>query len=224
MNRHLIIALSALSLLLSGCASSIRSEVTAFHEWPADLQNKTYVIEAPPVQEDTLELRNYQNLVRGELAKLGFQDVGASGNPGLKVELRFVTTDIPVRVVTVTEPFFMPMYHSYYVPRRGGFHRRPHIGYRFSPFYSPYMYGMPQYEESIRHTYKRELNVVIRAVPSGKPMFDVTVHNSSRTRSTPKIMPALVRTAFNGFPGPNGVARRVDLKLAEAPPVVQAAK
>jgi hypothetical protein len=30
--------------------------------------------------------------------------------------------------------------------------------------------------------------------------------------STPRVMPALVQSAFDGFPGPNGVARRVVLE------------
>jgi hypothetical protein len=37
----------------------------------------------------------------------------------------------------------------------------------------------------------------------------VTVHNTSRNMSTPEVMPALVQSAFEGFPGQSGVARRV---------------
>src|SRR5215216_3527126 len=99
MKRLFIAAAAALSLLLTGCANTVRSDVTTFHQWPADLQDKSYVIEAPPPQDDTLELRSYQNLVRSELARLGFQDAGASGTPTLKVSMRFTTTDVPVRVV-----------------------------------------------------------------------------------------------------------------------------
>jgi hypothetical protein len=72
MKRYVLTVTAALTLLLAGCATTIRSDVTTFHQWPADLQDKTYVFEAPPAQDDTLELRSYQNLVRGELAKLGF--------------------------------------------------------------------------------------------------------------------------------------------------------
>jgi hypothetical protein len=40
----------------------------------------------------------------------------------------------------------------------------------------------------------------------------VTVHNNSTQRSTPTVMPALVQSAFAGFPGPNGASRRIELK------------
>ena len=49
----------------------------------------------------------------------------------------------------------------------------------------------------------------IKASGDGKRLFDVTVHNTSRNMSTPEIMPALVQSAFEGFPGQSGVARRV---------------
>jgi hypothetical protein len=58
MKRTVITGLAALTLLLGGCATTIRSNVTTFHQWPAQLPDKSYVFEAPPPQEDTLELRS----------------------------------------------------------------------------------------------------------------------------------------------------------------------
>ena len=71
---------------------------------------------------------------------------------------------------------------------------------------------MPAYTETVRHYYRRELQVGITAADDGKRLFDVTVHNTSRELSTPVIMPALVHSAFAGFPGVSGIARRVELK------------
>ncbi len=214
MKRLLITAAATLTLLLSGCATTIRSDVTTFHQWPADVPDKTYVFEAPPAQDDTLELRSYQNVVRGELGRLGFREAAAGAAPALKVNMRFSTTDVPVRVLE-------PMYPHYYGSLRYGhgypFYRSPWAGRRFggifySPFYDPFWYGMPMYSESVQHYYKRELQVAIKAAADGKRLFDVTVHNTSREPSSPEIMPALVQSAFTGFPGVSGVARRVELK------------
>ena len=42
MNRFITIALgTALALVLSGCATSIRSDVTTFHQWPAQIADKS---------------------------------------------------------------------------------------------------------------------------------------------------------------------------------------
>jgi hypothetical protein len=213
MKRIVLTATAALTLLLGGCATTIRSDVTTFHQWPAAVADKTYVFEAPPAQEDTLELRSYQNLVRGELARLGFQDAGASGTPTLKVSMRFTTTDVPVRVIQAGYPF---MYYSPLSVRYA--YRRPY--YRglygsgwYSPFYDPFWGPTPGvFHEVTRHEYHRELQVSIKSIKEDKRLFDVTVKNNSRTMSTPVVMPALVQSAFEGFPGVNGVARTVELK------------
>jgi hypothetical protein len=212
MKRLMIAATAALTLLLSGCATTIRSDVTTFHQWPEQLPDKTYVFAAPPVQDDTLEWRSYQNMVRGELARLGFQDAGGAGTPSLQVSMRFMTVDVPVRVI---QPVYSHFDH-YWMPRTA-FMRPYGRGYGYwrgwhSPFYDPFWYGTPMYQESIVHHYKRELQVGIKSVKDGKRLFDVTVNNLSRTMSTPQVMPALVYSAFAEFPGVSGVARTVELK------------
>ena len=216
MKRLMIAAGAAFTLLLTGCATTIRSDVTTFHQWPAQVEDKSYVFEVPPPQDDTLEWRAYQDLVRGQLARLGFRDA-AGGKPALTVSMRFTTTDIPVRVVEPITPFAHPFAHPFYRPfyhpaRRFG-HRglhRPYWGGWYSPFYDPFW--SPAYQVSVEHQYRRELQVGIKSAGDGKRLFDVTVHNTSRELSTPALMPALVQSAFEGFPGPSGVARRVELK------------
>jgi hypothetical protein len=208
MKRIVLTATAALTLLLGGCATTIRSDVTTFHQWPAQLPEKTYVFDAPPPQDDTLELRSYQNLVRAELARLGLQET--SGAPALKVAMRFTTTDVPVQVVQAVDPFFYPSARFAYL---GRYHRHGYWGGGwYGPFADPFWGGMPQYEVRIRHNYQRELQVAIRSATDDRRLFDVTVHNNSTQRSTPAVMPALVQSAFAGFPGPNGASRRIELK------------
>jgi hypothetical protein len=69
-----------------------------------------------------------------------------------------------------------------------------------------------EYREVIQHNYERQLNVTINNL-AGKKLFEVTVQNTSRKQSTPAVMPALVQSAFTGFPGESGKARRVDLEI-----------
>jgi hypothetical protein len=207
MKRLFMAAAAALTLLLGGCATTVRSDVTTFHQWPVQMEDKSYAFEAPAPQEDTLELRSYQDLVRGQLARLGFHDAGAA-RPALLVSMHFTTTDVPVRVI---EPMY-PM--TYYPSARFAFMgpRRHYWGSFYSPFYDPFWDPFPAYHVEIRHQYQRELQVGIKSAADGKRLFDVTVHNASGELSTPKMMPALVQSAFEGFPGPSGVARRVVLE------------
>lgn len=201
-------AAAALALLLGGCATTIRSDVTTFHQWPAQIQDKSYVFEAPPAIDNTLEYQSYQNLVRGQLAQLGFREA-PPGAGALKVAMRFTTTDVPVRVVEPVDPFFYGHpYHYRYGPRFGP--RGRWAGW-YHPFYDPFWNPFPRYQVSIEHQYRRELQVSIKDA-GDKRLFDVTVHNTSRELSTPAVMPALVHSAFAGFPGPNGGVRRVELQ------------
>ena len=169
--------------------------------------------EAPHVQDDTLELRSYQNVVRGELGRLGFREAGSGAAPALKVGMRFSPIDVPVRVLEPVYPHYYPSMRFYAHP----FYRSPWGGRRYggmfySPFYDPFWYGTPAYQETIVHHYKRQVQVGIKSIKDGKRLFDVTVNNMSRNMSTPEIMPALVQSAFAEFPGVSGVARTVELK------------
>mgnify|MGYP003529095066 CR=1 FL=1 len=56
MKRLMIAATAALTLLLAGCASTIRSNVTTFHQWPDQLPDKTYAFEAPPAQDEAAKV------------------------------------------------------------------------------------------------------------------------------------------------------------------------
>jgi hypothetical protein len=206
MKRLITTAAAACTLLLAGCATTIRSDVTTFHQWPAQLTSKTYSIDAPAPEDDTLEVRSYLDLVRGQMARLGFTEAGADA--ALKVKMRFRTVDVPVRVVQVVDPFWgtSPRYGYYRSPFRRGF------GGYYGSFYDPFWGGPGGYEVVERHTYQRDVQVAIRSAVDGKPLFDVTVHNNSSRASTPALMPALVQSAFEGFPGPNGGARRIELQ------------
>ena len=201
MKRPILIAAAALTLL-AGCATTIRSDVTTFHQWPAQMADKTYVFEAPPAADDTLELRSYQDLVRAELEKLGFHDAGAGGKAALAVSLRFTTTDVPVRIVQLSYPLTYSHF-GYWRPYWHGWYR---------PYYDPFWMGSPDWTERTEHNYQREVQVSIKSLAEHQRLFDVTVRNTSRQVSTPAMMPALVHSAFTGFPGPNGAARTIELK------------
>ena len=83
---------------------------------------------------------------------------------------------------------------------------------RRSAFYDPFWpHSARVSSDELENVYQRQLQVAIKDA-SGKRLFDVTVQNLSKQASTPALMPALVHSAFVGFPGPNGVARKVELK------------
>ncbi|NGZ86448.1 DUF4136 domain-containing protein [Duganella aceris] len=218
--KYLATLATAAVLLLSGCATTIHSDVTAFNDWQGDIQDKSYAFEAPQGAYDTLEFRNYQVLVSNELGKLGFTQAAEGQQPKLLVGMKFLTIDHPVRVIESDDPFMGGYWGRGYGRYGWGGYGR----WGYSPFYDPWRFGPPlMLTERIRHQYQRELRVTINST-SGRKLYDVTVQNTSGVQATPHVMPALVQSAFTGFPGQSGVPRKIDIKIEpktdtyEAPP------
>ena len=207
--KHLAALATAAVMLLSGCATTIHSNVTAFNDWPADIQDKTYAFEAPQGAEDTLEYRNYQVLVANQLGQLGFHQAADGQQPKLLVGMKYFTIDHPVRVLQ-EDPFSGPYWGGY---GRWGYSHWGYSRFAYRPyFYDPYRFGPNYVQETIKHQYQRQLRVTINST-NGAKLYDVTVQNTSSVQATPQVMPALVQSAFTGFPGQNGVPRTIDITL-----------
>lgn len=227
MKQLAILTATAAVALLSGCAATVRSDVTAFNDWASfDQSDKSYVFVTPPAALDTLEYHSYQALVSNELERLGMHQAADPNQAKLLVNMRYMTVDRPTRVV-LADPVGWPGpgfgrfgygYGRYGFGGYGGYGR----GY-----YSPFVYGPVEYEEYLRHNYERQLRVTIDS-KSGKKLYDVTVASTSRVQATPRVMPAMVQSAFTGFPGMSGVPRRIEYQIdqnvnVETPPPQAAA-
>ena len=208
MKRWLIVLMMAASgLLLAGCATqTVKSDVTTFHEWPAALQDKTYVFERTKEQDNNLEYRSYENLVRAELNRLGFKEASTSQKPVLKVMV-----DYAINVRDVREIYPVVVNSGW----PGPYWRGPYWRGYYGPYYDPFWYGPPIVEqrESNYQVYTRRLHVVIAQVADNKKLYDTTVVSEGGNGSLAVIMPYLVRSAFADFPGKSGVPRRIELKM-----------
>ncbi|PUA20260.1 DUF4136 domain-containing protein [Glaciimonas sp. PCH181] len=210
LSHFLTLCLAAMCLLVAGCASVIRSDVTTFNEWPADLPDKSFVFAHTPEQNNDLEYRHYENLVRTALQQLGFTIAANGAQPQLKVSLAYGVTSRDVHVV---EPVVIDtgFYGSpFYGPGWGnrGF---------YGPYSDPFWYNSPVVaeRESNFQLFTRQLNVRIARASNAQKLYDVTVISEGKINSLAKVMPYLIQSAFTDFPGQSGVPRRVELKIKE---------
>ena len=215
MRNRLSIFAVTLCIVLTGCASTIQSNVTAFHEWPSELRNKSFMFERTSEQENNLEHRAYENLVRTELLRLGLVESANRQSAGLKVAMNY---DINVRDILVVEPVLVdPWYGSpFYGPRwRGHGYYSPFYGPFYGPYYSPFFYAPPivQQRETRYQLANRQLNIVMSQAADSRKLYDVTVSSEGANISLAAVMPYLVRSAFADFPGKSGVPRRIELKM-----------
>jgi hypothetical protein len=209
MKPWLITALiGVLSALMAGCSTVVKSNVTAFHEWPASLPDKSYVFERTKEQDDSLEYRNYENLVRTELQRLGFTEASAHVKPALKASLGY---SISVRDVREVYPVMLHPYPYWYGPAWHGF---------YGPYYDPFWFGPPVVEQRVSQyeVFTRQLRIALTRAADGRKLYETTVISEGSNGSLATIMPYMVRSAFMDFPGPSGVPRRIELKMDSEPP------
>jgi len=202
--------------LLAGCGTVIRSNVTTFHEWPPQLPATTYVFERTQEQDASLEYRNYENLVRAQLNRLGLTEAGPNVTPYLKTRIGYGMEVRDVREVypVVVNP---PYWHSpaWRMHRfRSPFHD-PFYGPFYDPFYDPLWYGpgVVQQRETSYQLFTRQFRVTISRFADGQPLYDARVVSEGRTASLATVMPYLVHAAFQDFPGKSGVTRQVESRM-----------
>lgn len=199
----------AASVLLTGCGTFIKSDVTAFHEWPSALADKSYVFERTKDQNDSLEYLNYENLVRGELNRLGFVEAPATTKPALKAAISYSINGRDVREVypVVLQPnpyWYGPAWRGYYGPYYG-------------PFHDPFWFGPPIVETRVSQyqLFTRQLRIMLARMADGKKLWESSVVSEGSNGNLATIMPYLVRSAFTDFPGKSGVPRQVELKMEQ---------
>jgi hypothetical protein len=205
--------LAGFALLLSGCATTIQTEVTTFHEWPSYAQDKSYVFERSKEQQNNLEYLNYENLVRTELQRLGFMEAQSLQSARLKAMIGYSITarDVHLAYPVIVDPYWGGAPYPYwYGPAWRGMYS-PFYG----PFYDPFWFGPPIVERREENflLYTRRFRFLLERTADGKMVYDTRVVSEGRNGSLAAIMPYLVRAAFSDFPGKSGVPRQVELKM-----------
>lgn len=200
-----------LGILLAGCTTTpLRNNVTAFNSWPSDLEDKSYAIERTAEQANDLEYQTYENMLRAELARLGFEEKPAA-NARLSVKLQYRSSVRDVQVYQpVADPYYMPW----------GWGGGPFGCHGPQGYYPPGIYypgcGAPpivQQQATRYQMYARHVRVLIADAKSKRNLFDVTVNGDDSQGPLPEMMPYMLRAAFSDFPGQNGVPRVVEYKL-----------
>jgi hypothetical protein len=191
--RTILIAL-ILALSVAGCATTppmVRSDVTAFHQWPQAVADKSFSFAPRP--NKSLELQTYEQLVTAQLTRLGYTPKPSGGALTVNFE-----PGIQSREVKVSEPADPWAYRSPFWPYR-------------SWWDAPYYWG-PTFERSYTmQVYIRTLKLNIEQ--GGKRVFEATAVSEGTIKELPTIMPYLVTAVFEGFPGESGKTRRVELPL-----------
>ena len=204
MKRYLFTAVLAFSMLLTGCATTYSSQVSVFHEWPENKQDKSYILERQPTQENDPEYKFYEEELRTQLGLHGFKEITVGATPALKIGMKYATT---VSELQFTGPWHPAMYDPFW-----GMHfRSPYYYGPYGPYFGRRMLG-PIDANAIRY-YLHQLEINISDFGDNKKLASIRVSSEQPDPEISKQMPYLIESALKGFPGKNGSTTTVELPL-----------
>jgi hypothetical protein len=194
-------AIVAFFAALQGCAVPVVSEMTAFHQWPAQAP-RTYRLAVAPEQLESLEQGSYRSLLREELARAGFSE---TSSPRFEITFQTSVRSRAERVVAYPGPVVQPWFFWGAAGSGGGAAITapwPGIGWSAPPVVS----------DRLIHDYSLSINFRDLA-DAGRRVYEAQVVSSGTQPSIVSAMPYLIRSIFVDFPGLSGVPRRVELPV-----------
>lgn len=196
-----------LSLLLSGCASVITTQVSSFQQWPGDAKGSSFNLLAPADAGRSLEQASYVAQVAAELEKQGLRQAA----PGQSA--RFLV-DVNVSRETENRASLRPVYQDRYMFHPGW---RDAAGRIHPGFWGPDPFG-PRYvgDQQIVQTLSLSRLRLRLLDAQADPKAPRTVYEAQVVHEgdapLPSVVPWLVRAVFADFPAANGSVRVVRFK------------
>ncbi|MBN9459824.1 MAG: DUF4136 domain-containing protein [Burkholderiales bacterium] len=193
------------ALLLAGCATPMRGQVTAFNEWPAQAP-LTYRFTFTDEQRDSLEQAAWAKVLREELARAGFRE---SDTPRFAVRFDY---RVERHISRYLEAY--PMIQPYWWGAWGG----PVGGVGFG---GPWPWWGPAYppieRERTWYEYRLHLQFDDLTVRPPRRVYEGTVVSDGMDPAPAHALPLLARGILTGFPGPSGVTRDVEMPAKPKP-------
>ena len=194
-----------LSMLAAGCASTLRHDVTVFHDLPSAPAEKSFRLIASQQKEDSLKYATYERIIRAELLAAGFSE---SNDPALEISYDLTAKRRIIRYVEhgpVVSPYFAFGHHRGW----GGF-----------AVSGPLWWGWPgYYSEREVERYERALTLKMTDLSRVEPklVYESKATSSGRRPALVAALPLLMRATLADFPGRSGVARQIELTIPDEP-------
>ena len=204
--RNIISAL--VFALFVGCASFIETKVSAFHELEPSLSGVTYALVPTMEQEGSLEFQSYAKLVKVELKKRGMTE--APFNQAKYAIFMFYGIDNGKEVISSYPIFGQTGTSSSYTT--GTVTSYGNMATYSGTTHNTPTYGVVGSGTSSDTIFTRYLNIdIIDITNSGngkeKKVYEGKAISSGSSGQLAPVMPAIVKSVFEDFPGKSGVSR-----------------
>jgi hypothetical protein len=216
--QRLYIIIFALVALV-GCAR-VETNVSRFHTMADVAPTATYYVMPTTEQERSLEWQQYANAVSQEMMARGYRPASFS-SADLLVFLHFgidggqtTTSALPMYGQTGGGT----SYSSGTLYGTSGYRATPYSGTYSGTTYTPPTYGVTGYIPVQKTTYSRALKINIydnkRSTPEKLvPKFEATATSRGEQSSLSEVMPYMIKSVFQDFPGKSGESKSVVLQI-----------
>lgn len=209
--RSLILAILG-AIFLSGCGSSLVSNISVFHKLPIVEKKDTINFSFLKLegQNNNLEYDTYQEKVRNYLLKQGYVEKNNS-NILISIQYGIDNGREKLRLVPMYgETWYSPYYRGYGYGYRGyGYGHRYGYGYG----YGYRGYGIIGNSSSSYTLYKSYLTFKMYDKDSKKAIYQANVTSRGSSGELLLIIDEMVEALFQNFPGENGTNIEVSIPL-----------
>jgi hypothetical protein len=207
--RAALIAVPALALALSACATPFKADVARFQALPAPQGQSFVVTAADPRLQGGLEFAQYAGLVSGQMARLGYVPANDPSRADMVVSFDYTVDNGREKVVSDN---FGGGWGGGFGPgfgRFGGFYGRRAFGFGF---YDPFIFG-PGFGNDVRSytVYTSAIDLKIDRVADNRRLFEGKAEAQSRSKNLQYLVPNLVDAIFTDFPGQSGETVRISI-------------
>jgi hypothetical protein len=203
---HRILALIC-AVLLSACAhTTVVTDVTRFHRLPPSGAGRTFEV-APPRGTGALEAEVYSERIASHLRAYGWRRTSARAAEYI-VSYEYGVSQ--PREVHGAAPIYGQVGSGFAV-HSTTYRRYGHAGHRYGTFgstlYIPPTYGVIGAVPVSSTVYDRWIRVIGRG-PSGAEVFQIRGQSSGAIPEISRVLPAMIDSAFEDFPGLSGKSVR----------------
>lgn len=200
-------------LTLAGCAGPVISNVTAFHDLPADWNGRAVSVLPYEEQESpTLEWRTYKSMVESHLRKSSFV-VTSPNEADFLVFFGYGIDQGREVVSTYSIPEFgVTGYSGAYTTGSVSSYGSGYATYSGTTTLTP-TYGVTGYSTGVSSStvYTRSLSMDILDRRSRNRLWEMKLRSQGSCGNIASVMPYFIQAAFDQFPGPSGKSRTIEL-------------
>ena len=198
MNKNLKRSICLMAvLMLVGCSSGIKNNVTRFHQLPSPNGESIEVIAMDPTLQQSIEFGSYAQMIGSKLGIVGYTP--PTGNATHYVaEISYNITLIQDTLIQNASPVSVGVGVGVGSGRRRGTSMGVGISTSFG-------------SSSNTAQYVSSLSMNIINLSTGKRVYEGHVESINKNQNLAQIMPFMIEALFQDFPGENGSSNIVKI-------------